>query len=68
MLFDYDTKQKIQDELDISNQAMANNLQAFKKKGIIQHGKIVPTYIPELTSDAKMFSVIFQFKILHETG
>lgn len=63
-VFDYDTRDKIQDELNITAQALYNNLTLFRKRGIIQNDRIVSFYIPELTKDAMEFKVIFNFRIL----
>jgi hypothetical protein len=64
MVFDYDTKMKIKEEVETTDQVLRNTLVKFKKKGIIQKGKIVPTYIPELSKDARNFKVIFNFNVV----
>ena len=65
-VFDYDTKKKIEKELNIIPQTLYNYMGLYKKKGIIQDGKIVSTYIPDLTEDADNFVVIFDLTIVDE--
>lgn len=65
-VFDYETKQEIEKELDISSQVVYNSLSKFRKKGIIQNGKIVSTYIPDLSSNSNKFTLIFNFTIVDE--
>jgi len=63
-VFDYDTKLKIKEELGISDPVLQNNLTKFRKKGVIQKGRIVGTYIPALEKGSKNFKVIFNFNII----
>lgn len=66
MVFDYDTKLKIRNELNISDQAIQNTLNILRKKNIIKSNRITPTYIPELEKDSTNFKIIFNFNIVHE--
>lgn len=67
-VFDYDTKQLIEDELGISNQGLQNNLTKLRKKNIIKDNKILSRYVPKLEKDSKNFKVIFNFNIVDEEG
>lgn len=64
MVFDYDTKLKIRNELNIKDQHLQNLLSALRKKNIIKNNTIVSTYIPELEHGSNNFKVIFNFNIL----
>lgn len=63
-VFDYDTKMIIQEELDISNQAIQNALTSLRKKGVIQNNRIVETYIPNIEDNSNNFEVTFNFRIV----
>jgi|TARA_R110000851_G_scaffold133357_1_gene268157 hypothetical protein len=63
MVFDYDTKLKIRDELGIKDGNFQNVLTSLRKKNIITDNKIVNTYIPNLENDSSNFKVIFNFII-----
>lgn len=64
MVFDYDTKAKIKEELGMKDQVLQNNLTKLRKKNIVQDNQIVKTYIPQLSEDVKNFKVIFNFNII----
>jgi hypothetical protein len=66
MVFDYDTKAKIKEELGIKDAVLHNNLTILRKKNIIINNQIVSTYIPKLTDNAKNFKVIFNFNLVNE--
>lgn len=66
MVFDYDTKLKIREELGINDPGFQNNLTLLRKKNIINNNKIVSTYIPDLSKDSNNFKVIFNFNIVDE--
>lgn len=66
ILFDYDTKLEIKEELNIKDQGIQNVLTSLRKKNIIRDNKIVSTFIPELDQDGKNFKIIFNFNIIHE--
>lgn len=63
-VFDYDIKSEIREELGTTDQSIRNQLTRLKKLGVIQNGRIVSTYIPDLTSDAKNFKVVFNYNIV----
>jgi hypothetical protein len=64
MVFDYDTKHLIKQELDIKDPNLQNVLTMLRKKGVIIDNKIVSTYIPNLEKDSNNFKVIFNFNIV----
>lgn len=66
MVFDYDTKKKIKDELGISDQVMQNTLSKFRRMDppIIMDGKINPAFVPNLSNGSKNFKVIYNFNIV----
>jgi len=64
IVFDYDTKLKIKEELNMNDSVFQNNLTHLRKKNIIINNEINPYFIPELTNDAKNFKVIFNFNII----
>lgn len=66
MVFDYDTKRLIEDELGISNQVIQNFLTFARKKGIVTEKSISSGYIPDLSKDSKNFKIIFNFNIINE--
>lgn len=66
VLFDYDTKILIKEELDIKDQGLQNVLTSFRKKGIVKDNRIVNTFIPDLAEDSSDFKIVFNFNIIHE--
>ena len=64
LLFDYEIKQKIKDELNIKDAVFQNIMHLFRKRGVIIDKKISNNYIPKLTKDAKNFKLIFNFNIV----
>jgi hypothetical protein len=64
IVFDYDTKMKIKDELEMSDNSFQNILTNLRKKGIIVNGEISNMFIPELDLNSKNFKVIFNFNIV----
>lgn len=62
MVFDYDTKMIMKEELGgMKDVIFQNVLSKLRKKNIIKDGKILDSYIPNIEPDAKTFSVIFKF-------
>lgn len=59
ILFDYETKLKIRDELNIDDGTFQNIMTAFRKKQVIVDNKINPKYIPILNTKEKSFKIIF---------
>lgn len=66
VLFDYDTKHLIKEELGIKDQGIQNVLTSLRKKNIINDNKIVQTYIPNIESKSDNFKIIFNFNVIHE--
>lgn len=66
ILFDYEVKQKIKDELSIKDSVFQNIMYFFRKKGIIIDGRISNNYIPVLNKDATNFKLIFNFNIVND--
>ena len=64
MVFDYDTKMKIKEELDMKDASFQNLLTALRKKNIIKDNMIVPTYIPDLEANATGFKIIYNLNII----
>lgn len=66
VLFDYDTKHLIKEELGIKDQGIQNVLTSLRKKNIINDNKIVQTYIPNIESKSDNFKIIFNFNVIHK--
>lgn len=66
MVFDYDTKKEIAEELDIDTQAIRNALTIYRKKKIIVDNMLSPAVIPNLKKEDKNFKIIFNFNLIHE--
>ena len=66
IIFDYDTKALIKEELDIKDQVFQNILYQLRKKNIIINNQVVKTYIPDLEQNSKTFKVTFNFSIIDE--
>ena len=64
MVFDYETKHLIKNELGIKDPNLQNVLTTLRKKGVIIDNAIVSTYIPNLEEDSNNFKVIFNFNII----
>jgi len=66
LVFDYDTKKLIKNELGIADQSMQNALTKLRKQNIIIDNKITKAFIPTLEQGANNFKIIFNFNIIHE--
>lgn len=66
LVFDYDTKYKIREELNIKDAVLQNILSKLRKSNIIINNVITPAFIPDLEKGSKIFKVIFNFNIIHE--
>lgn len=64
IVFDYETKQKIKDELGISDASLQNVLTSLRKKNIISNNQIVSTYIPNIEKNSSNFKIVFNFNII----
>ena len=65
LVFDYDTKLKIKEELNFkTSQSLDNLLFALRKKNIIINNKINKSYIPIIDLDqSNTFSIVYKFEI-----
>ena len=63
VVFDYDTKTKIKEELGIADAGLQNVLTKFREKDIIKNNKIASVYIPQI-GDNNNFKIIFNFNIV----
>lgn len=66
MVFDYDTKVLIAEELEIQISALENYYSNLRKKKVIVDNIITKYYIPNITKKFKNFKIIFNFNINHE--
>lgn len=66
LVFDYDVKMEIEEELNIKGQSLRNVLTALRKKGVIQDNKISKVFIPEIEEESDNFKIIFNFNIINE--
>lgn len=66
LVFNYDTRMLIKEELDLKDSIFQNILTKLRKKNIIKLNKVVSTYIPNITQDSNIFKVIFNFKIIKD--
>ena len=68
IVFDYDTKLKIREDVTfkkgLSDNALQNIMTVLRKKQIIKDGEISKMFIPELDLQSKNFKVIFNFNIV----
>lgn len=65
MLFDYDTKMLIKQELNIKDTVFQNTLSSLRKKNVIKNNKIINAYIPEVDNKATSFKVVFNLNIVN---
>lgn len=62
-VFDYETKMKIKEELDIKDYTLQNILSSLRKKGAISKDNVIAKYyIPPIESDEDEFMLVFHFK------
>lgn len=66
VVFDYDTRQEIKNELGIKDAVLQNILSKFRKDKIIKDNKITSTFIPALEQGSNNFKIIFNFNIINE--
>src|SRR5699024_2608949 len=66
IVFDYDTKMKIKEEMGIKDQAIQNALTLLRNKNIIVNNKISEGFIPTFSKDSNTFQIIFNFNIIDE--
>lgn len=63
IVFDYDTKLKIKEEINMNDAILQNILSKLRKKNIIKDNQINPYFIPDLDLNSNNFKVIFNFNI-----
>jgi len=68
IVFDYETKSKIKEELGIADAGLQNVLTQLRKKNIVNDNQIVSTYIPNIEKGSSSFKIIFNFNIIHDKG
>ena len=66
LVFDYEVKREIKEELGMKDSVLQNILTKFRKAKVIVDGKISPAFIPDLEKDSNNFKLIFNFNIIHE--
>lgn len=66
VLFDYDTKKDIAEELNIDPQSIRNALTVYRKKHLLIDGKLSEAVIPNITKKDNNFKIIFNFNLVHE--
>lgn len=64
IVFDYDTKMKIKEELDMNDNSFQNMMTQLRKKNVIINGEISSRFILELDLNTKNFKVIYNFNIV----
>jgi hypothetical protein len=64
LVFDYDTKLKIREELNMNDNVLQNTLTNLRKKNVIVDGEILSVFIPDLDLKANNFKVTFNFNIV----
>lgn len=65
-LFDYDTKLKIKNKLNIGDGVFQNTLTSLRKKGIIKNNRIVPYFILNIDRETETFELIFRYNLKKE--
>lgn len=66
MVFDYETKKLIKEELNMKDSVLQNILTKLRKAKIIKDNKVTPNFIPQLSLNSKGFVIIFNFNIINE--
>lgn len=66
LVFDYEVRQKLAKEMDISSVSFENYLTRLRHLKIIIDNEINPIYVPDITLDTKTFILKFVFNITHE--
>lgn len=66
VVFDYDTKMAIKEEMGITDENLQNKLSVLRKKGVIVDNRISKVFIPEIEEGAESFKVIFNYNIIYE--
>lgn len=66
MVFDYDTKMKIKEELGMKDSGLQNVLTSLRKDNVIKSNIILDGYIPRFEKDANNFRVVFNLNIVSD--
>lgn len=66
VVFDYETKRLIKEELNIEDQSLQNVLTVLRKKGVIKNNTIIGNYILDIIPNSNNFKVIYNFNIINE--
>ena len=66
VVFDYDSKIWISEDLNIKLGASENLLSQLRKKKVIVDNQITPYFIPLISKKSKDFKLIFNFRLIHE--
>jgi hypothetical protein len=64
VVFDYDTKMLIKEELGIVDAGFQNIMSKLRKNKIIFNNQISSAYIPSLEVGSKNFKIIFNFTVV----
>lgn len=67
-VFDYDTKVKIMNEMNIQPQSLENLLTELRKAKVVVDNRVVPVFIPNITKDTEYFTIKVNFKINDKEG
>lgn len=62
-VFDYDTKVKIMNDMDIQPQTLENLLTELRKAKVVVNNQVVPVFIPNIDKDTEMFTIKVNFKL-----
>ena len=64
MVFDYDTKMLMKEDLSgMKDVIFQNTLSSLRKKEVVKDKQVNPSFIPNITKDANNFNLIFKFEI-----
>ena len=62
-VFDYDTKLKIREEIEMSNPVFQNILTSLRKKKVLKENRIAPYYLLGIKEEDEAFELIFRFNL-----
>ncbi len=65
VVFDYDTKMLIKEELGMKDAGFQNIMYQLRQKGVVKKNTVLSAYIPNLEIKAKNFKIIFNFNIVN---
>lgn len=64
-IFDYETKNNIKDELNISNPVFQNILTSLRKKGVLENNQVLPKFRPNILKGDEVFELTFRFELIN---